>query len=285
MKLIKDINFLIVGLGLLGGSYAKGLKNIGFSVSAITKNQEDIDYAVENKIIDKGTVRIDPEIIGEADVVVFALYPHTFVEWIKDNQQYLKSGAVLTDVTGVKGSVVYAVQEMLRPDVEFISAHPMAGKEVSGVRNSDPSIFKGANYIVVPTEKNTDDAIELCRNLGKMLGFMRVSVLSVEEHDKMIAFLSQLTHCIAVSLMCCADTEGMEKYTGDSFRDLTRIARINDEMWSELFLSNKDDLLLEMEKFMGTFKELYKKIKDEDRDGMRAMMRQSTVRRSLFDKE
>lgn len=285
MKLIKDINFLIVGLGLLGGSYAKGLKDIGFSVSAVTKNQEDIDYAVKNKIIDKGTTKIDPEIIGEADVVVFALYPHTFVRWIKDNQQYFKSGALLTDVTGVKGSVVYAVQEMLRPDVEFISAHPMAGKEVSGVRNSDPSIFKGANYIVVPTEKNTKDAIELCCNLGKMLGFMRVSVLSVEEHDKMIAFLSQLTHCIAVSLMCCADTEGMEKYTGDSFRDLTRIARINDEMWSELFLSNKDDLLLEMEKFMGTFKELYKKIKDEDRDGMRAMMRQSTVRRSLFDKE
>ena len=285
MKLIKDINFLIVGLGLLGGSYAKGLKDIGFSVSAVTKNQEDIDYAVKNKIIDKGSTKIDPEIIGEADVVVFALYPHTFVEWIKDNQQYFKSGAVLTDVTGVKGSVVYAVQEVLRTDVEFISAHPMAGKEVSGVKNSDPSIFKGANYIVVPTEKNTKDAIELCCNLGKMLGFMRVSVLSVEEHDKMIAFLSQLTHCIAVSLMCCADTEGMEKYTGDSFRDLTRIARINDEMWSELFLSNKDDLLLEMEKFMGTFKELYKKIKDEDRDGMREMMRQSTVRRSLFDKE
>ncbi len=285
MKLIKDINFLIVGLGLLGGSYAKGLKDIGFRVSAVTKNQEDIDYAVKNKIIDKGTVHIDPEIIGEADVVVFALYPHTFVEWIKDNQQHFKSGAVLTDVTGVKGSVVYAVQEMLRHDVEFISAHPMAGKEVSGVKNSDPSIFKGANYIVVPTEKNTKDAIELCCNLGKMLGFMRVSVLSVEEHDKMIAFLSQLTHCIAVSLMCCADTEGMDKYTGDSFRDLTRIARINDEMWSELFLSNKDDLLLEMEKFMGTFKELYKKIKDEDREGMRAMMRQSTVRRSLFDKE
>ena len=285
MKLIKDINFLIVGLGLLGGSYAKGLKNIGFSVSAITKNQDDIDYALENKIIDKGTVHIDPKIIGEADVVVFALYPHTFVEWIKENQQYFKSGAVLTDVTGVKGSVVYAVQEMLRDDVEFISAHPMAGKEVSGVKNSDPSIFKGANYIVVPTEKNTDDAIEFCRNLGKMLGFMRVSVLSVEAHDKMIAFLSQLTHCIAVSLMCCADTEGMEKYTGDSFRDLTRIARINDEMWSELFLSNKNDLLLEMEKFMATFGELYKKIKDADRDGMREMMRCSTIRRALFDKE
>ncbi len=285
MKLIKDINFLIVGLGLLGGSYAKGLKNIGFSVSAITKEQSDIDYAIENKIIDKGTTEIDPEIISSADVVVFALYPHTFIEWVKANQQYFKSGAVITDVTGVKGSVVYEVQSLLRTDVEFIAAHPMAGKETSGLKNSDPDIFKGANYIVVPTEKNTEDAIELCCNLGKMLGFKKVSKLSVNEHDKMIAFLSQLTHCIAVSLMCCADTEGMEKYTGDSFRDLTRIARINDEMWSELFLSNKTDLLQEMEKFKVTFDELYEKIKTSDREGMREMMRTSTVRRGLFDKE
>ena len=285
MKLIKDINFLIVGLGRLGGSYAKWLKNIGFNVSAITKNQDDIDFAIENKIIDKGTTEIDPEIIGEADVVVFALYPGVFKDWIKNNQHNFKSGAVITDVTGVKGSVVYDIQAILRQDVEFISAHPMAGKEISGVRNSDPNIFKGANYIVVPTEKNTLDAIELCENIGKMLGFQRVSRLSVEEHDRMIAFLSQLTHCIAVSLMCCADTEGMEKYTGDSFRDLTRIARINDEMWSELFLNNREDLLFQMEKFKSSFDELYEKIKTSDREGMREMMRCSTVRRGLFDKE
>ena len=285
MKLIKDINFLIIGLGLLGGSYAKGLKNIGFKVSAITKNQEDIDYAIENKIIDKGTTEIDPEIIGDADVVIMALYPHIFVDWIKENQGFFKSGAIITDVTGVKGEVVDTVQSMLRSDVEFIAAHPMAGKETCGVKNSDPSIFIGANYIVVPTEKNTKDAIELCKNLGEMLGFRRVSTLSVAEHDRMIAFLSQLTHCIAVSLMCCADTEGMEKYTGDSFRDLTRIARINDEMWSELFLCNKQDLLLEMEKFRTTFDELYEKISSSDREGIREMMRCSTVRRGLFDKE
>ncbi|MBO5321866.1 MAG: prephenate dehydrogenase [Clostridia bacterium] len=285
MKLIKDINFLIVGLGLLGGSYAKGLKNIGFKVSAITKNEEDIEYAVNNNIIDYGSTEIDPKIIGEADVVIFALYPHIFIDWVKNNQQHFKSGAVITDVTGVKGSVVYAIQDILREDVEFISAHPMAGKEISGVKNSDPAIFKGANYIVVPTEKNTESAIELCENIGKMLGFQRVSRLSVEEHDKMIAFLSQLTHCIAVSLMCCADTEGMEKYTGDSFRDLTRIARINDEMWSELFLNNKSDLLSQMERFRTSFDELYDKIKNSDREGMREMMRCSTVRRGLFDKE
>ena len=100
----------------------------------------------------------------------------------------------------------------------------------------------------------------------------------------MIAFLSQLTHCIAVSLMCANKTPGLEKYTGDSFRDLTRIARINDEMWSELFLSNKDVLLKEMDRFRTSFNELYDKIKNDDREGMREMMRLSTERRKLFDK-
>ena len=285
MKLIKKINILIVGLGLLGGSYARGLKKLGFTVNAITNDKTSVDFALQNGIIDYGTTKIEPEIIGKADLVIFALYPHIFKEWIKENQQYFKSGAILTDVTGVKGCIVEDIQNMLRSDVEYIAAHPMAGKEVSGVENSDDAIFKGANYIVVPTEKNTDEAIELCKNLGELLGFKQVAILTVKEHDKMIAFLSQLTHCIAVSLMCCNETPGLEAYTGDSFRDLTRIARINDEMWSELFLSNKNDLLEEMERFRTSFDELYEKIKNDDRDGMREMMRLSTERRKLFDKK
>ncbi len=284
MKLIKKVNILIVGLGLIGGSYAKGLKKLGFEVNAITKEQSSIDYALKNGIIDNGTTEISSELIGKADLVIFALYPHIFIDWIGENQQYFKSGAILTDVTGVKGCIVNEIQGMLRKDVEFISAHPMAGKEVSGVENSDDSIFKQANYIVVPTKKNSEEAIELCKNLGEILGFKQVAVLSVEEHDRMIAFLSQLTHCIAVSLMCCNNTEGLEKYTGDSFRDLTRIANINDEMWSELFLNNKEELLDEMERFRASFDELYDKIKEDDREGIREMMRTSTSRRKLFDK-
>ena len=285
MRFSKDLNILIVGLGLLGGSYAKSLKNKGFKVSAITKNQEDIDYAVENCIIDFGTVEIDADLIGNADLVIFALYPHVFLEWIEANQSFFKSGSIITDVTGVKGSIVYKIQDMLREDVEFIAAHPMAGREMSGVQNSDGVDFSEANYIVVPTDKNTHKAIELCCELGETLGFKQIAELSVESHDKMIAFLSQLTHCIAVSLMCCNNISGMEYYTGDSFRDLNRIAQINDEMWSELFLNNKDYLLYEMDCFRKSFDELYEKIKNEDRDGMREMMRLSTYRRRRFDKK
>ncbi|MBR5800521.1 MAG: prephenate dehydrogenase [Lachnospiraceae bacterium] len=276
---------LIVGLGLLGGSYAKALKRFGFHVSAVTKDQSSVDYAIGEKIIDEGTTELDARMIGEADLVIFALYPHTFVEWIEQNQGLLKSGALITDVTGVKGSVVYRVQEMLREDVEFIAAHPMAGREVSGVENSTVQMFVGANYIVTPTEKNTPEAIETCMELGRLLGFANVTTLSPEEHDEMIGFLSQLTHCIAITLMTCNDKENMEKFTGDSFRDLTRIARINDLMWSELFVANKEALLNQMNLFMDKFTELKEMLENEDIDGMRRMMRTSTERRALFDKK
>ena len=276
---------LIVGLGLLGGSYARGLRRFGFHISAITLDKESVDYAIREGIIDEGSAELDERMIGEADLVIFALYPHVFVEWIEKNQALLKSGALITDVTGVKRSIVYKIQEILRPDVEFVAAHPMAGREVSGVENSTDRMFIGANYIVTPTEKNTPEAVETCIELGRLLGFSNVTALSPEEHDEMIGFLSQLTHCIAITLMTCNDKENMEKFTGDSFRDLTRIARINDLMWSELFVANKDVLLEQMDMFISKFNELKTMLEAEDIDGMRAMMRHSTERRALFDKK
>ena len=285
--MIVDITkrILIVGLGLLGGSYARGLKRFGFHISAITKEQSSIDFAIKEGIIDEGNTEIDARMIGEADLVIFALYPHIFVEWIAENQGLLKSGALITDVTGVKRSIVYKIQDILRPDVEFVAAHPMAGREVSGVENSTDRMFFGANFIVTPTEKNTPEAVETIIELGRLLGFSNVTTLSPEEHDEMIGFLSQLTHCIAITLMTCNDKENMEKFTGDSFRDLTRIARINDLMWSELFAANKDVLLEQMNLFIGKFNELKAMLESDDIDGMRAMMRHSTERRALFDKK
>lgn len=285
--MIVDVSkrILIVGLGLLGGSYARALKRFGFHISAVTRSQSSIDYALEEHLIDEGTTELDERIIGEADLVIFSLYPHIFVEWIEQNQHLLKSGALITDVTGVKGSIVYKIQDMLRPDVEFIAAHPMAGRESSGVENSTDRIFAGANYIVTPTDKNTPEAIQTCMELGRLLGFSNVATLSPEEHDEMIGFLSQLTHCIAITLMTCNDKEHMEQFTGDSFRDLTRIARINDLMWSELFVANKDALLDQMNLFIDKFQELKSMLETEDIDGMRKMMRHSTERRALFDKK
>lgn len=284
MKLNKDMKILIVGLGLIGGSYAEALSKKGYEVGAIDQKQEAIDFALRKGYIASGKTSVDKDYVGKFDIVVFALYPHAFVEWIEKYQNCLKSGAIVTDVTGVKGGVVCDVQNALRKDVEFIAAHPMAGRECSGVENAKADIFEGANYIVVPTEKNTQEAIELCKDLGKELGFKHISELSVKQHDETVGFLSHLTHCIAVSLMVCKESGHLADYTGDSFRDLTRIAKINDEMWSELFLLNKDEIVEQMNLFEQHFGKLKECIQNDDREGIREMMRLSTKRRKVFDK-
>ena len=286
MKLNKnrETTILIIGLGVIGGGYAAALSEKGYTVKCITKEQSDVNYAMERGMVAYGTTEVEPELIREADLIVFALYPTVFIEWVEKYRELFREGTLITDVSGVKSSVVRKVQDMLPAGVEFISAHPMAGRERSGVEFSDPEVFKGANYIVTPTEKNSREAIEVCKELGRELGFARISELTVEEHDEMIAFLSQLTHCIAVTLMNCNETPELEKYTGDSFRDLTRIAKINDRMWAELFLMNKDSLLPEMDAFIKEFIEFRNMIENSDSDRMREKMRASTARRALFDK-
>ena len=285
MEWISRNNILIVGLGLMGGSYARGLKRLGFHVSAIDRDPEAIRWALEHDVIDRGYDHVDETTVREADAAIFALYPGVFLEWVRDWQHLFTPGLMRTDVTGVKSCVVYDIQAELRDDVEFIAAHPMAGREVYGVQNSDERIFRDANYIVVPTEKNTPEAIEWCRSLGRILGFRHIAELSPEQHDEMIGFVSQLTHCIAVSLMTCSDNTHLVDYTGDSFRDLTRIARINDAMWSELFLMNREPLLRQMDGFLAELGRFRDMLAAGDREGMREKMRLSTQRRALFDKK
>jgi len=280
----KDKKILIVGLGLMGGSYALALRRKGYRVGAVTRSPQTIAYALEQGMIDEGTTTPDAAFVGAYDIVVFALYPHLLLQWLEQYQSLLRSGALLTDVTGVKSGIVYRVQEMLRSDLEFIGAHPMAGRELSGVQYADAGIFRGANYIVTPTAANTEAAIKACEELGRTLGFARISRLSPEKHDEMIAFLSQLTHCIAVSLMTCRDTAHLSAYTGDSFRDLTRIARINGDMWSELFLLNKEELLRQIGLFTTQLDALKTAIENDDTDTLKEMMRLSTERRAFFDK-
>ena len=282
MNWISKNNILIVGLGLMGGSVAKGLKRLGFHIEAIDSKQSAIDFAEDNGIIDKGYSYPDETAIRKADVMIFALYPEVFKEWVAAQQHLFKYGLLITDVTGVKNCIVYDIQAMLRDDVEYVPAHPMAGREVYGVENADDSIFRGANFIVAPTDKNTPEGIEWCKGLGKILGFRKISVLTPAEHDEMIGFVSQLTHVIAVSLMTCNDNTHLVDYTGDSFRDLTRIASINEDMWSELFLLNKEYLLRHMDSFIGEMAQFRELLAADDREGLKDKMRLSTERHSYF---
>lgn len=284
MKLSKNNIILIIGLGLIGGSYAKGLSDKGYYVGGLTKDQTDIDYAFTHNFIKEGRTTIDENFIKQFDILIFALYPRTLISWLKENQNFIKEGALLTDVTGVKKEVVNQIKSFLRSDLRFVGAHPMAGKEVSGLVNADPNIFTNANYIVTPTSDNAEEDIELVEDIGHTLGFKNVSRLSIEKHDEMIGFLSQLTHCIAISLMTCQDTSHLYKYSGDSFRDLTRIAKINENMWPELFSMNKDELLRQMDLFSNEFNRLKLMIENDDISSMKELMKESTLRRKNFDK-
>ncbi|MEG1366008.1 MAG: prephenate dehydrogenase [Oscillospiraceae bacterium] len=277
-------NICIVGLGLMGGSYAMALTKAGKQVTAIDKNSESIIYAEQSGIIKCGKTEDYERLLNEADAVVFALYPHAFIDFVRDNQKYFKSGVIITDVTGVKSNVVQPIQSLLREDAEFIPCHPMAGREVSGVEFADDSIFKGANFIITPTEKNTARGLDFAYSLAHLLGVQHVSELSVEQHDKMIGYVSQLTHAIAVSLMNASDNTHLAEYTGDSFRDLTRIARINEVMWSELFLMNKDILCEEIDSFCGAMQELKLCLVNSDEEGLKKLFVTSTKRRGEFNK-
>ena len=281
----RESKILIVGLGMIGASYAEKLHSCGFFTGGISARQTTIDKALASGIIDCGTIDVTKEFVSKFDIVVFAVYPKLFIEWVEKHQDCFKPGALITDVTGVKESIVYRIQDMLRDDVEFIAAHPMAGRELSGIDNRNPKVFEGANYIVTPTAKNSPQAIETACELGRLLGFGRISTLSPKEHDEMIAFLSQLTHCIAVSLMCSKDSTHLVDYTGDSFRDLTRIANINENMWPELFAMNKKQLLEQMTLFQNEFARLKGAIATDDLETVKEMMITSTQRRKYFNKK
>ncbi|MSS57953.1 prephenate dehydrogenase [Erysipelotrichaceae bacterium Oil+RF-744-GAM-WT-6] len=272
----------IVGLGLLGGSYAEGLAREGYRVRGIDADPEAVAYARKKEWIEEGST--DPSLVRGSDLVIFALYPHVFVSWIKEHQQELKPGCLITDVTGVKRKVIEAVNRILRKDVEYFACHPMAGREFRGIAYSDANRFRQANFLIVPTKENTESAIETAKQLAEILQFHHIAVLSPEEHDQMIGYLSQLTHVIAVCLMNANDSTHLAQYTGDSFRDLTRIAKINENMWPELFILNKDYLIAEIDAFERELQMFRKMIDEEDTEGMKQKMIQSTERRKCFDR-
>lgn len=280
--------FFIIGLGLIGGSYAKALTKKGYTVYAIDTNRITIEFAKEQGIITDGETDVKSAyqkgFFDKADLAIFALYPTAMLDWLEKYQQLFKKNIIITDVSGVKTNIIDKAQNMLRHDLEFVGSHPMAGKESSGIANSDDSIFKVANFIITPTEKNTPDAIATIHQLGEILGFHTISNLDPKTHDETIGFLSQLTHAIAVSLMTCNDSEHLEKYTGDSFRDLTRIAKINEKLWPELFFLNKDVLIKHIDTFSLELQKLKSYVETEDEESLKHMFIQSTARRKAFDK-
>lgn len=282
MSIDKSKTFLIVGLGLIGGSYARILKNKGYTVYGIDHDLKTVEYALNHHFVDQASTH-GLSLISKANFVIVALFPLDTLKWIKDHQNHMQSHTMITDVSGIKSNIVGPIQAYLRKDLEFIAAHPMAGKEVGGIENSSEHLFLKANFILTPTDKNSKASIEFIEDLAKLLNFKNIVQLSVTQHDEMIGFLSQLTHIIAVSLMNTNDHPHLKEFTGDSFRDLTRIAKINEHLWSELFTLNKDNLVLTIDAFVNQLTDFKEALINNDLEKMKDLMRTSTQRRQQFD--
>lgn len=276
----------IVGLGVVGGSFAKALKKYpqaGERVLAIDPDEETLQTALSEGMIDYGETA-NQTILQQADLVIIGLYPRALKDFIKKHHNDFKKGAILTDVAGVKGVLVDQLKAEIPEHVDFIYGHPMAGRENRGYAYSDADVFEGANYLLTPTADNQPEHIEWLEQLIKRIGFKRVTIVQPEKHDEMIAFTSQLCHVIAVSLINSDDpNRDTVKFIGDSYRDLTRIAKINDSLWSELFIENKDELLAAVEGFEKQFQLMKQAIQEDNVDELANMFKESTKRRTQLE--
>lgn len=286
-KGIDELIVSIIGLGVVGGAFAEGLKKIGVGkVYGVDIDTQTLTKAKAKGIIDEGFLNAKIP-ISNSDIVIISLYPNLLKKFMEENIEFFKEGSIVTDAVGIKSKIIDELKPILEKSknkIDFIFGHPMAGREKRGIDFADSKVFQNANYILINDIENKKENIDLFENLIHKLGFKNINFLTKEEHDEIIAFTSQLTHAIAVALMN-SDNEKYEtnKYIGDSFRDLTRIAKINEDLWSELFLGNKDNLLKMIEQFEKKLEVIKKALNDEDGEKLKEEFIVSSNRREKIN--
>lgn len=272
----------VVGLGVIGGSFVKALKGKGYDVYGVDCDQQTLEMAKAEGCIIEGYLD-GHQIISQSDLTIICLYPSKVLDFISEHT--FKKGSIVTDVVGIKSYFLNQALSRIDQDVEYISGHPMAGREKKGYLYASQEVFQNANYIVIQHEHNQIDKIEWMRQFVGQLGFKSVKIMSPYDHDEIISYTSQLPHTLAVALMN-SDDEKYEtgKYIGDSFRDLTRIGNINADLWAELFFHNRDYLLASMERFEKQFDLLKQAIASGDEKSLKEMFCQSSKRREKLEK-
>lgn len=279
----KKKNFLIVGLGLMGGSYAEKLSLQSYKVFAIDQNFQSINIGKKRRII-KNKNENEDQLIQKADYIILAIPPKSCPIWIKNNVNKLKENVLITDMMGVKSHFVNDIQSMLSTQ-EFISMHPMTGKEYSGINYASSNIFNSSNMLIVPTDKNTNRGMDFAYDLAKILGVKNISVIDVATHDQIVGYVSHLSHVISVAFMNSYESKSIKNIAGTSFKDITRIANINENIWTQLFLENKKELLPLIEKYIEELNLIKDAISNDDEDKLKSLLKESRIKREAFNKE
>lgn len=280
-KDLRGMTAAVVGLGLMGGSYAKGLTRAGVRVIGINRTRA----AEEAALRDGAVAAAGLAHLGEAQLVIFCTPEGATEAFIREHRGDFRRGAVLTDIAGVKRGGAGRIEAVLPVDIDFVSAHPMAGREGAGYGQSSPDVFAGSNYILVPSARNRRSSLALVRQLAEVLGAAHIEAVTPEEHDRIMAYTSGLPHAAAAAVMESASFRPeMRHFIAGGFRDVTRIADINGALWTELFLENRENMLRELERYEAALETFRRALAAEDRTALRAFLERAGRRkRSLAD--
>ena len=262
----------VVGLGIIGGSYCKALKtHTAHTVIGVNRTR-----SVAEKALAEGAIDIigTPESLSEADIIILCMYPQACVDFIKENGQYIRSDAIVTDAAGIKTALCPQLKELSgKFGFTFVGSHPMAGKEKNGFEASDENLFMGASFLITPCGAE-QKAVNTLASLALEIGFGTIKVTTPEEHDRMIAFTSQLPHVLACAYVLSPSCPNHKGFSAGSYRDVSRVANINSKLWSELFLENREPLLAELKVLYENMSNLYEAIKNKDRETLAALLEQ-----------
>jgi prephenate dehydrogenase len=290
MHNFSNLVYGFIGLGLMGGSFAKAIRAklltmpaCAGKILALDSSKATLEAAIERGIVDEAfDMDAAASMLKRCDVVFVCLYPAKTVEFLKKYRDDFKNGSVVSDISGVKAGIMEALPGILRDDVDFICGHPMAGSEKEGFYHSSEYIFEGRNYILMPHAANKPENLAFFKSLAGALGFSRITETDYASHDHKIAFTSQLCHVIASALVESAEDTKITAFGGGSFEDLTRIAMINAPLWTELFLANRGELLRHIAAFEASLKKISTFIEQADSEALRKCLEAVRLKRGAM---
>lgn len=263
---------VIVGLGLIGGSMAKALAlNTDHLVLGMDQREESLLDALSCGAIAK---KADAEDLAGADMVYLCVYPEGALAFAREWGPRLKEGCILTDTCGIKGEICAGMEELLQDPAHrytFVAGHPMAGKEKSGFSASDSGLFAGASYLIAPCGA-PQAAVEEVAALARSMGFGRIVYTTPEQHDRVIAYTSQVPHVLACAYVMSPRCREHQGFSAGSYRDVSRVADINAPLWTRLFLDNREALTAELEELIGHLEEFREAIEGEHEEQLRRLL-------------
>lgn len=276
MDMLADKTIAIVGLGLMGGSLALALKKYAptVKVMGINRSRPTIDKALEQGVIDEGYTQ-PGEALSKADIIVICLYPDATIEFVRQNLSFIKQGAIITDMCGIKDRICTEITELLKDRASFVGAHPMAGREKGGFGSATSELYKGCSYILTPNEYTDNNALDIIRAMAVIIGSREVVLTTAKKHDDMIAYTSQLPHIIAAAYVKSPAYTKCSGFTAGSFRDVSRVAGLNEDMWSQLFLANRMPLMEELGELIGNLQQIQTALECGGYDKLAALLKQS----------